>query len=132
MIPLTRPDGSTLLVNPNRIETVEETPDTVITMADGKKLLVRETAEEVAARFLAHHRAVHVMPEGLSQPAEAAPVAVPAGVVGEVPASEVEPAAGTEDGSGTAGARQPASTTTLRREGVDADDPPNLDWIGLR
>jgi flagellar protein FlbD len=61
---LTRPDGSALLVNPDRIETVEQTPDTVITMADGKKLLVRETAETVAELFLMYHRAVHLRTEG--------------------------------------------------------------------
>lgn len=64
MIMLTRPDGSRLLVNPNRIETVEQTPDTVITLADGKKLLVRETADVVSSLFLAHHRAVHALVEG--------------------------------------------------------------------
>ena len=37
MIPLTRPDGTAVLINPDRIELVEETPDTVITLADGKK-----------------------------------------------------------------------------------------------
>ncbi len=58
MIPLTRPDGSTLLVNPDRIETVEETPDTVITLADGKKLLVREAAMVVANRFRSYQRAI--------------------------------------------------------------------------
>ena len=56
MIPLTRPDGTTLLVNPDRIETVEETPDCVVTLADGKKLLVRESAAEVAERFRAYQR----------------------------------------------------------------------------
>lgn len=58
MIPLTRPDGSSLLVNPDRIEFVEETPDTVITLADGKKLLVRETATEVASRFHSYQRSL--------------------------------------------------------------------------
>lgn len=58
MIPLTRPDGSTLLVNPDRIETVEETPDTVITLADGKKLLVREAAVVVANRFHSYQRSL--------------------------------------------------------------------------
>lgn len=58
MIPLTRPDGSTLLVNPDRIETVEETPDTVITLADGKKLLVREAAVVVADRFRSYQRSL--------------------------------------------------------------------------
>jgi flagellar protein FlbD len=58
VIPLTRPDGSTLLVNPDRIETVEETPDTVITLADGKKLLVREAAVVVANRFRSYKRSL--------------------------------------------------------------------------
>lgn len=60
MIPVTRPDGSTLLINPDRIETVEDTPDCVITMADGKKVLVRESAVEIAERFRAYQRSVRV------------------------------------------------------------------------
>lgn len=60
MIPLTRQDGSPFLINPDRIETVEETPDTVITLADGKKVLVRETATEVAKRFHYYQRSLHV------------------------------------------------------------------------
>ncbi len=58
MIPITRPDGSALLVNPDRIECVEETPDTVVTLVDGRKLLVRERAAEIAARFQAYQRAI--------------------------------------------------------------------------
>ena len=60
MIPLTRPDGTSFLVNPDRIEFIEETPDCVVTMADGKKLLVRESAGEVATRFRAYQRAIRV------------------------------------------------------------------------
>ncbi len=60
MIPLTRTDGTAVLVNPDRIETIEETPDTIITLADGKKLLVRETATEVATRFHYYQRSLHV------------------------------------------------------------------------
>jgi flagellar protein FlbD len=60
VIPVTRPDGSTLLINPDRIETVEDTPDCVITMADGKKLLVRESAVEIAERFRTYQRSVRV------------------------------------------------------------------------
>ena len=58
MIPLTRPDGSTILVNPDRITTVEETPDTVITLSDGKHLLVREDACVIAERFVAYQRSI--------------------------------------------------------------------------
>jgi flagellar protein FlbD len=60
MIPLTRPDGTTVLVNADRIEFVEETPDCIVTMADGKKLLVRESAGEVATRFRAYQRSIRV------------------------------------------------------------------------
>ncbi len=60
MIPITRPDGSGILLNPDRIETVEETPDTIITMADGKKLIVREAAREIAERFSAYQRSIRV------------------------------------------------------------------------
>jgi flagellar protein FlbD len=56
MILVTRSDGSELLVNPDRIETIEETPDTVLTMADGKKLLVRESAADISERFRAYQR----------------------------------------------------------------------------
>lgn len=58
MILVTRSDGSELLVNPDRIETVEETPDTVLTLADGKKLLVRERASVIAERFRAYQRLI--------------------------------------------------------------------------
>jgi flagellar protein FlbD len=60
VIPVTRPDGTTLLINPDRIETIEDTPDCVITMADGKKLLVRESAVEIAERFRSYQRSVRV------------------------------------------------------------------------
>ncbi len=62
MIAVTRPDGSTLLLNPDRIESIEETPDTVITLTDGRKLLVREGAEVVAARFTAYRRSLRAGP----------------------------------------------------------------------
>jgi flagellar protein FlbD len=60
VIPVTRPDGSSLLINPDRIETIEDTPDCVITMADGKKILVRESAAEIADRFRQYQHAIHV------------------------------------------------------------------------
>ncbi len=58
MIAVTRPDGSSLLLNPDRIESIEQTPDTVITLADGRKLLVREAAEVIAERFTAYQRSL--------------------------------------------------------------------------
>ena len=47
MIEVTKINGTKLLVNTNLIETVEETPDTVITLTDGKKVIVKESRHEI-------------------------------------------------------------------------------------
>ena len=52
MIPLTRLNGAALLVNSDLIKFVEQAPDTVITLLNGEKILVRESAEEISARVV--------------------------------------------------------------------------------
>ncbi len=47
MIELTKINGTKLLVNPHYFETIEETPDTVITFATGRKIIVKESRQEV-------------------------------------------------------------------------------------
>lgn len=47
MIEVTRLDGTTILININLIEIVEETPDTVISLTTGKKFIVKESRQEV-------------------------------------------------------------------------------------
>jgi flagellar protein FlbD len=50
MVTLTRLTGMPFALNPDLIERVDETPDTVITLVDGTKYLVRESrADGVAA-----------------------------------------------------------------------------------
>lgn len=49
MVPLHRLNGGALHLNPDLIATVEEHHDTVITLVDGKCLVVAETAEQVVA-----------------------------------------------------------------------------------
>jgi len=51
MIPihrLTHPEQS-LLLNPDHIQTVESTPDTVVLLASGARLVVMESPEQIAA-----------------------------------------------------------------------------------
>ncbi len=43
MIEVTRLNGTKFLINSNLIGTVEETPDTVLTLTDGKKIIVKDT-----------------------------------------------------------------------------------------
>jgi flagellar protein FlbD len=47
MINLTRLTGAAFALNPDLVERVEETPDTVITLVDGTKYLVREPLQAV-------------------------------------------------------------------------------------
>lgn len=47
MIVLTRLNGEQFALNPDLIERLEETPDTHITLVDGKNLLVKEKMVEV-------------------------------------------------------------------------------------
>lgn len=47
MIDVTRINGGILTINSHLIETVEETPDTVITLTTGKKLVVKESRQEI-------------------------------------------------------------------------------------
>ncbi len=47
MIEVTKLNGEKILVNPQLFEIVEETPDTVITMTTGKKIIVKESRQEV-------------------------------------------------------------------------------------
>ena len=56
MIPLTRLGGGELYVSCDLIATVEEHHDTVLTLTDGKCLIVVETAAEIVAAIV-HHRA---------------------------------------------------------------------------
>lgn len=44
-------------VNENLIEFMEETPDTILSMATGKKIAVAESAEEVAEKINQNWRA---------------------------------------------------------------------------
>ena len=47
MIEVTKINGMKILVNPRLFEIVEETPDTVITLTTGKKIIVKESRQEV-------------------------------------------------------------------------------------
>ena len=47
MIEVTRLNGQKILVNPDLLEIVEETPDTVVTLTTGKKIIVKESRQEI-------------------------------------------------------------------------------------
>ncbi len=52
MIRVTRLNGTSFVLNSEFIETVEATPDTVISTTTGKKFVVAETVEEIVERVI--------------------------------------------------------------------------------
>lgn len=47
MVEVTKMNNVKITLNDDLIETMEETPDTVITLTTGKKLIVKESRQEV-------------------------------------------------------------------------------------
>jgi flagellar protein FlbD len=56
MIALSRLNKEQFVLNAEYIETIEETPDTVITLTSGKKLMVREKLDNVVRQVIEYHR----------------------------------------------------------------------------
>ena len=47
MIDVTKMNGQKVSINPDLIEVIEETPDTVISFSTGRKIIVKESRQEV-------------------------------------------------------------------------------------
>jgi len=54
MIELTRLNGNPMVLNSDLIKTAESSPDTMLTLINGEKLIVREEVAEVVERVLAY------------------------------------------------------------------------------
>lgn len=58
MIQLTRLNHVPLVLNSDLIEHVEVTPDTVVTLTSGQKIVVLESAEEVVERVIRFRKSI--------------------------------------------------------------------------
>ena len=54
MIELTRLNGNPIMLNSDLIKIAEASPDTMLTLINGEKLIVREECSEVVERVLAY------------------------------------------------------------------------------
>jgi flagellar protein FlbD len=59
MIALRRLNNEPIMVNPDLIESLEATPDTVVTLTSGNKLLVRDSMDEVREKIIEFKRRIH-------------------------------------------------------------------------
>jgi flagellar protein FlbD len=70
MIELTRLNGNPLVVNCDLIKYVESSPDTMLTLVTGEKIVVRESCADVIARAVAYRgRLLHQTTAGRMQDA---------------------------------------------------------------
>lgn len=51
-------DTGEFILNAEVIETIEQTPDTVVTLTNGKKYIIEEKMEEVVRRVMTYRRAL--------------------------------------------------------------------------
>ena len=58
MITLHRLNNSELVINCNLIESIEATPDTVITLQNDKKIIVKEKVDEIIKSIIEYQRKV--------------------------------------------------------------------------
>jgi len=61
MIRVTRLNGSSYVLNCELIETVESTPDTVITTTNGKKFVVAEDVDEIIDRIIEYKAKIQLI-----------------------------------------------------------------------
>ena len=73
MIWVTRLNGTEMVVNADLVESIESTPDTVLTLVDGKRYVICESAAEVVERVRRFRASILVLldtPAARPAPAE--------------------------------------------------------------
>ena len=69
MIKVTRLNDSVLMVNVDRIQSLQAIPETVITFTNNDKIMVKEPLEEVSQRIVEYQRHINSKPDsGAFQP----------------------------------------------------------------
>lgn len=63
MIEVSRLNGKTFVVNCEWIKFLESTPDTVITLTTGDKIMVRESIDEIIQKTMDYKRKISQGPE---------------------------------------------------------------------
>ena len=58
MVTLSRLNGSVVAINPDLITWIDVTPDTIVSLLGGDKIIVRESLDEVIERVIAFRRTV--------------------------------------------------------------------------
>lgn len=69
MITVHRLNGSELVINADLIESIEATPDTVVTLTTGKKIVVVDTVDQIIGAVIGFRREIGVnLPRVIKRP----------------------------------------------------------------
>lgn len=64
MIEVAKISGETVIVNADHIDTIETTPDTMLVLASGKKIMVLDRPSDIMEKIIAYKRRVFLnLPE---------------------------------------------------------------------
>lgn len=58
MINVTKINGKEMTLNAELIQTIEQTPDTIITLTTERKIIVRETREEIIEKVIEYKQRI--------------------------------------------------------------------------
>ena len=64
MIALCRLNNQPIIVNADLIETLESTPDTVVTLTSGNKLVVRDDPDDIRTKIIEYKRSIYASRPG--------------------------------------------------------------------
>ena len=62
MVKLTRINGTEIVINADLIQFVETLPDTIVTLTNGQKIIVRESIDQVVERVKEFKRDINSRP----------------------------------------------------------------------
>lgn len=60
MIEVVRLDGKSYWVNPHMIESMETTPDLTLTMLSGKKIIIKDTPENLISKIISYRQKIGI------------------------------------------------------------------------
>jgi flagellar protein FlbD len=58
---VTRLNGIEYLLNPHLFESIEANPDTIITLVSGKKVVIRETPEQICESIIQYRKKLGIL-----------------------------------------------------------------------
>lgn len=70
MITVTRFNKTRFVINADWIETVESTPDTVITLTNGKKYIVAENVEDIINQVIKYKQKIYILNRTINTPSQ--------------------------------------------------------------